>query len=60
MDLHRLTCELVYLANEFSKNIAKICQALRLTYKVSSFQLDVKFTCFNFLAQIFAFFSAKH
>ncbi len=38
------------------KNIAKICQALRLTCKVSSFHLHVKFTCSNSLTQIFGFF----
>jgi hypothetical protein len=35
-----------------SQKFAKICQALRLTCKVSSFHLHVKFTCFNFLTQI--------
>ncbi len=44
-----------------SQKIAKICQVLRLTHKVSNFQhLHVKFTCFIFLTEIFGFFSSKH
>jgi hypothetical protein len=33
MDFHRLTCEVVLLANDLPKKIAKIRQALRLTCK---------------------------
>ncbi len=53
MDIHRLICEVVLLVNDLP-----ICQALRLTRKVSSFHFHVKFTCFNFLTEISGFFSS--
>ncbi len=60
MDFHILTCEVVWLVNDLPKKIGKICQALRLKCKVSSFHLHVKFTCFKFLTQIFGFLYSKH
>ncbi len=60
MDFHTLTCEVVQLVNDLLKKIAKICQALRLTCKLSNFHLLVKFTCFNFITEIFGFFSSKY
>ncbi len=59
MDFHRLIHINFNWSMTFPK-IAKIRQALRLTSIVSSFHLHVKFTCFNFLPQIFGFFSSKH